>query len=296
MSLSNPIAGGPPAAYEPFGFRAIFRRFLPRILVTWGLVLVETTLIALIPLFIGQTIDGLLANSFSALITLASVLAGLAVVAVLRRMYDTRVYSHIRLHIGQQLSERHGHLAVSIRSARLTMLQELVHFLEMDVPALIGAIVQIGVGFAMLLWFGVGLGVAAGIVLFAMVGLYGFFHRGFYRLNGVLNAETERRVAVLDAGRRLGVFRHLRALRKTEVSLSDREAFLYGGIFTLQVGFILVNLVQAAGLPGITAGAIFAIATYSWDFVEAALHLPMVLQGWSRLSEITHRINGTQAA
>ena len=59
----------------------------------------------------------------------------------------------------------------------------------------------------------------------------------------------------------------------------------------LQIAFIVHNLYVGAQLPGVTAGTIFSIATYSWEYVEAALLLPIALQDWSRLSEITSRLN-----
>ncbi|MEL7012296.1 MAG: hypothetical protein AAFO72_03340 [Pseudomonadota bacterium] len=45
-----------------------------------------------------------------------------------------------------------------------------------------------------------------------------------------------------------------------------------------------------------SAGAMFAIATYSWAFMEAAFNLSEALQQWSRLSEIIERMNKTARA
>ena len=41
----------------------------------------------------------------------------------------------------------------------------------------------------------------------------------------------------------------------------------------------------------VTAGRIFSIVTYSWEFVESALVLPLTLQSWSRMAKIIDRIN-----
>lgn len=79
----------------------------------------------------------------------------------------------------------------------------------------------------------------------------------------------------------------LRALRQSEVAISDTEAYVYGGIFMLQIAFVICNLQLGAQLPEITAGKIFSSATCSWEYVEAALLLPMTLQSWSCLSGIT---------
>jgi hypothetical protein len=76
--------------------------------------------------------------------------------------------------------------------------------------------------------------------------------------------------------------------------LSDTEAILYGAIFFVLLGMILFNLRVATALPGASAGTIFSVVSYSWEFVESALALPITLQSWTRLSEIMARINGTK--
>ncbi|ASP34835.1 ABC transporter six-transmembrane domain-containing protein [Labrenzia sp. VG12] len=273
----------------------IVKQFTGRIAITCAIVLLENVLIALVPLFVGLTIDGLLAGRLQELGWMAAILVALGVFAVGRRIYDTRAYGFIRLHLGAELHRRYPTLQVSKRSARLDMSRELVDFLEEDVPGLITAVVQIVVSLVLLTYFDVHLGLSSVLVVLGMLLLYACFHRSFYRFNARLNEQKERQVDVLTRGGRLGVFQHLRALRQHEVSISDMEAILYGSIFLLQIGFIAFNLYCGAGIDGITAGQIFAIATYSWEYVEAALMLPIALQGWSRLSEISRRINAVDA-
>ena len=182
-------------------------------------------------------------------------------------------------------------MQVSKRTARLDMSRELVDFLEHDTPELITAIVQITVSLTILAAFDVQLGILSVLLFVGVAGIYACFHRRFYRLNAALNEQRERQVDVLGNGSRLLVFRHLRALRNREVAISDTEALVYGGLFLLLIAFICHNLYVGAQLSGITAGKIFSIAAYSWEYVEATLMLPMALQSWTRLSEITARIN-----
>ena len=75
---------------------------------------------------------------------------------------------------------------------------------------------------------------------------------------------------------------------------SDTEAVLYGLIFAAISVFIVGNLWLAARLDGLTVGTIFSIVTYSWEYIGAALILPEALQGFTRLNEITARINKPQ--
>ncbi len=276
---------------EPFNISNLLRRFLRSLLVTWTLTLCETALTALIPLFIGFAIDGLLRDDTSSLLYLAAVLAGLIVVAVLRRFYDTRAFGTIRVELGMAQVDRSGGIPVSTLNARLGMGRELVDFLEQDVPAIMNAVVQLTISFVVLFILHPVLSYAALGATLLMFALYSLFHGRFYRLNANHNQQTEQQVRILETKLTEGVLSHLSKLRRIEIRLSDTEACVYGAIFCVLLGFILVNLWFATTHIDATAGTIFTIVTYSWEFVDSALVLPVALQGWSRLSEIMKRIN-----
>ena len=276
---------------EPVTIATLLRRFLRPILLTWVMTLCETALMALIPLFIGFAIDGLLNDDPRALLQLAAVLAGLIVVSVLRRLYDTRAYGTMRVEVGIAQTGRSVGTPVSTLNARLGMGRELVDFLEQEVPAMMDSAVQLVVSLIVLYAFHPVLSYAALAAAVLMIAVYSLCHRRFYRLNADHNEQTEKQVGILEAKLSEGILAHLKTLRRIEIKLSDTEAYVYGAIFAVLLGFILFNLWFATTHIEITVGTIFSIISYSWEFVEAALVLPVTLQGWSRLSEIMKRIN-----
>lgn len=273
------------------GVKSLLQQFRWPISITWFLVLIENALLVSIPLLIGLSIDGLLAGSHDQLIGLGASMVVLLAVSVVRRLYDTRVYSGIRVHLGLHTDKNNRLKDVSSRNARLDMSKELVDFLESDLPNLITAVVQIVISIIVLFVFSWQLAISAFTATLLMLLLYLLFHKRFHFLNGELNHQFEQQVSHLETGGRRPVFFHLMALRHTEVKLSDTEAWVYGGIFVFQIAFVIFNLWFASQLPEISAGKIFTIVTYSWEYVEAALLLPITLQSWSRLSEITERLN-----
>lgn len=277
---------------EPVTVSALLRRFPGPILLTWVMTLCETALTALIPLFIGFAIDGLLNDDMTAFLRLAAVLAGLIVVAVLRRIYDTRAYGTIRVEVGKAQVDRSARVPVSTLNARLGMGRELVDFLERDVPATMDSGVQLAVSLIVLYAFHPTLAYAALGAAVVTLALYSGFHGRFYRLNADHNHQMEHQVRILQTNLSEGVRSHLSKLRRIEIRLSDTEAYVYGAIFTALLGFTVFNLWFAATNIETTVGTIFSIISYSWQFVDSALVLPVVLQGWSRLSEIMERING----
>jgi hypothetical protein len=268
----------------------LVRVFYLRIGATWALTLCETALIALVPLFIGFAIDGLLAGKTMALLQLSGVMAALIVVSVIRRIFDTRVFGTVRLEVGRAQAMRAFAQPVSILNARLGMGRELVDFLEVEVPLVMTAAIQIIISVIVLYLFDATLALAAGCAVVVMLAIYGLFHKHFFRLNGVFNGQTERQVTILEARDAPRLLTHLSRLRRIEVRISDAESALYGAVFTILLGLVVFNLWYATTHVAVTPGTIFVIVSYSWEFVEAAVTFPMALQSWSRLSEITQRL------
>jgi hypothetical protein len=73
----------------------------------------ENGLMTILPLLIGYNIDGLLEQNFTPLRLLEIVFFGLIVISVLKRLYDTRVYSQLRVELGLDVDSRHLEETVS---------------------------------------------------------------------------------------------------------------------------------------------------------------------------------------
>ena len=198
---------------RPLTFSTLFKVFWVRIGVTWLLTLVETTLLALIPLFTGFAIDGLGTGSPTSLWHLCSLLVALVAVAVLRRVYDTRAYGTIRVELGDALARRSTTLPISSLNARVQMARELVDFLEDEVPRLLTAFVQLLVALIVLSAYHLALGSAALLAGLIMIAIYAHFHRHFFRLNRALNARSEKQVRLLESRNTPAFLRHLTLLR-----------------------------------------------------------------------------------
>lgn len=170
-----------------------------KISVTWLLVIAENLLMALLPLFIGYSIDSLMNNQYQDVLVLAAVVTALIMVAVVRRVYDTRTYGDIRIKVGLDTDSRLRSRPVSTRNARLSMSRELVDFLEHDLPPLLTAVIQLLVTLIVLASFSPWLAMSAGGAGLLMLAIYALFHRPFIRLNARLNSQVERQVSVLSS-------------------------------------------------------------------------------------------------
>ena len=278
---------------RPLTLRTLLRLFWLRVAVTWTLTLLETGLWVILPLLLGLTIDGLLAREFAPFWQMCGILAALVAVAVLRQLIDTRIFGTIRVELSAVLAQRNKGLPVSALNARVLMARELVDFLEEEVPVLVAAVVQLVASVVILFTYHWALAATSVVAGGLMLAIYGRFHDRFFRLNRAINARAEKQVRLLETRTGPAFGRHLRLLRHWEVRLSDTEAVVYGLIYAVLMALVVVNLGFTALVMVASAGAIFAIVTYSWEFMDAAFNLPVALQQWSRLSEIIERINKT---
>ncbi|MCV6602087.1 MAG: ABC transporter six-transmembrane domain-containing protein [Cohaesibacter sp.] len=276
---------------RPLTLKGLLKAFWPQIGITWAMTLLDVGLTALIPLLMGRAIDDLLESDYTSFLQLGAVLSGLILCGTLRRVYDTRAYGLMRVELGRSLGARSSGLPVSNLNARLDMGRELVDFLEEEVPESFTALLSMIAAVAILMSFHFALAAASVAAFFAMLAIYGMAHARFFRLNRQLNEQTERQVSILQTGRSSRLGGHLMRLRKSEIQISDTEALIYGLIFVVLLGLVMFNLHFSTQHITASIGVIFAIVTYSWNFVESALALPMTLQSLSRLSEIVSRIN-----
>lgn len=272
----------------------LIRRFTGRIAITWGLVFLETAMFALLPLLIGWSIDGLLNGDFQIFHQLIWVLAALLVVSIGRRVYDTRAYGTIRAQMGEAQFVKGGDTPISRGNARVLMGRELVDFLEDEAPETLTALVQVIAAIVILSTFSITLGLSAGCAAIIMLLIFSLSARRFFHLNGHLNEQSEAQINALESRDLKKVSAHFLNLRRHEVRLSDWESLIYGLIFAVLLSMLLFNLYYSATTLGASAGAIFSIVTYSFEFVESAVALPITLQSLTRLKEITQRINQTE--
>jgi hypothetical protein len=205
----------------PLTVLALLWAFRLRIALTWLLMLFEVTLIALISLFIGFAIDGLLANDTQALFKLIAALAVLIVVNVIRRDCDGRVFGTMRVETGKTHATRAANLLVSTSDARLGMGRELPDFPETDLPLAMTSLVQLTMSVIVFCALDPQLALAGAIAVATILAIYSLSDDRFYRLNGQLNQQTERQVCILETRKPLSLFIHLTLLRHIEVWISD---------------------------------------------------------------------------
>ena len=199
----------------------------------------------------------------------------------------------MRVQLGASVANRASADAVSQTTVRIDLSRELVDFLEHELPLIITAFIHSAASILILLTYHGILAATALASVMASITIYALASNRIYRLNQGLNSQRELQVAILGEQAVAPLRSHLSSIRNHEVQLSDSEAIIYGLIFAILTAMLGFNLWFSATRLEVSSGQIFTIVTYSYEFIEAAVALPIVLQSMTRVSEITARINAT---
>ena len=273
----------------------LLKRFAGRFALTLSLVVLEASGWILFPLVIGRAIDSVLAGSVRGLYDLATLGIVTMGIAVVRRLVDSRAYAGIYATLGEEMARTAGGTSTSTRTARLGMLREVVEFFENSLPELLNSVLGLAGTMLIVATLNSPVFLACLAAAVATVTLYALTGRLTTRYNRGLNDEHERQVDAVHSGDPGRVGRHLRAMMRWNIRLSDLEAANFGVNWVFMIA-LLVFAVGASVRATAEYGAVFAVVVYVFQFMESMMLLPFFYQEWLRLREISGRLAGVLAA
>lgn len=287
---ADPLTQSPP---EAISHGSIFKRFWPQISGTFALLTVENVLGVAEPLVLGIAINRLVEQDWTGLAWLAALELTFIIVGIVRRMYDTRVYTRIYAKVGSDLVAREQAKGSPITqvNARADLIKEVVDFFEQILPlsltagfTLIGSLVMIA-----FLDFRVFVVATVATVLTGLV--FWIASKRIHTLNKALNNQYERQIEVFERMRASSRDRHFRRLAMWQVRLSDLESLNFGLTYLFLIAAMLFGIYDAVTRLDAPIGTVFALMTYLFQFVQSVVALPITYQQGIRTSEITQRVS-----
>jgi ABC-type multidrug transport system fused ATPase/permease subunit len=262
-----------------------------KLVFTFLLILLEAGISLLFPLFIGFAIDGALHQNYHPVIHLGLLSLIALFIGVGRRIFDSRLYAKIYQKMGSRIVSKIDDGQSSVKSARLSMIRELVEFLENSLPELINSILGL-VGVMVIIATLNGFVFYASLVVSAIVFLvYWISSKKTVYFNKSSNDEWEKQVDVLSKNDEKELKIHLKKMMKWNIKLSDLEALNFS-ISWVFLSLFLVGTIVISVQQGMTEyGALFALIIYVFQYMENVINLPFFYQNWLRLNEIKDRIS-----
>ena len=259
---------------------------------TYGLTLLENLCMLAYPALTGWAVDGLLKNSYRGLTALIGVWLVHLVVAFVRQRVDTRVFMGLFarlavLTVAEQQRLGHG---TSVVSARVEMMRDMVGFFEADVPAMVSQVVTVIGSLVMLFTYDLEAGFIAMAVLLPMGLVNAWYWRRARHLHRGLNDQIEREIEDIEAARPLRLRRNFGRVRRWQVQLSDSESWTWTVTELATIVALVVLLIDFTRSPMFSAGAIYAVLAYVFDYLQGLDHAPAVVNSFARLGDIRARL------
>lgn len=244
------------------------------------------------PLLLGWAINGLLAGSWRGVAYFAGGHILHLAVRTFRQMYDTRALGGIYAERAAEIvvAQREAGETLSRVTARSSLSQRFVDFMERSIPLAIRSLFSIIGACILLAWFDpwlVAMCVGLAVPSFA---LNWFFGKRALNLSRFLHGELENEVDIIQRNEPDEVRGHYIRVVGWQVKLSDAEAITVMVMEFFVLALILGALIRYCSLPGVAAGDIFAVFRYLMMFIMAFDAVPRLVQQMSRLRDISRRI------
>lgn len=259
---------------------------------TYSLTLLENLCMLTYPALTGWAVDGLLKGSYRRLSALIAVWLVHLITAFGRQRFDTRVFMGLFARLAVDTvaeQQRRGH-GTSVVSARVEMMRDLVAFFETDVPAMFSQVVTVVGSLLMLFTFDLQAGWIAMAVLLPMGLVNAWYWRRALQLHRGLNDQIECEIENIEAARLLPLRRHFGRVRRWHVQLSDSESWTWSVTELATIVALVVLLIDFTRSPGFSAGALYAVLAYVFDYLQGLDSAPALVNNVARLRDIRARL------
>jgi len=265
---------------------------------TYSLTLLENLCMLAYPAITGWAVDGLLKGIYRGLSALIAVWLVHLVTAFVRQRFDTRVFMGLYarlavLTVAEQQRLGHG---TSIVSARVEMMRDMVGFFEADVPMMFSQVVTVLGSLVMPFTYDLQAGFIAMAVLLPMGLVNAWYWRRALRLHRGLNDQIEREITDIEAARPLRLRRHFGRVRRWHVQLSDSESWTWTVTELATIVALVVLLIDFTRSASFSAGAIYAVLAYVFDYLDGLDSAPALVNNVARLRDIRARLGNAVAA
>ncbi len=275
---------------EKVTIRSVLLEFKWKLIFIFFLILAESAIELLIPLFIGFAIDSALEGSYGGAIQLGVLGTLIILIGGGRRFFDSRIYAQIYCRLGNATLLRIEKNLSSVKTARLGMINEIVEFLENSLPALISTIIGMTGVVIIIASLNLNVFLVGLCATFLVFLIYFLTRKRTTHFNSVYNNEFEKQVDVITTNDDIMLASHLKNMMKWNIKLSDLEVFNFSMSWLVLMVFLILSIVFSVSTGNISYGALFSLIIYVFQYIESVIALPSFYQNWLRLKEIKERL------
>lgn len=260
----------------------------------YSLFILESILLISYPLVLGNTIDKFIAKDFYYVGYLVLVLGGYMLIAYLRRIYDTKIFTTLyrKVVLGYINKEIDNKTDTSTINARSSMLRSIVDFLEIDFPFIFHALFAI-VGSVIIIMINYNIYVGLFVCFFIIPILIST--RYFSKKLSVKYAESndlqEKDVNILNNLNKLEIKHHFINKNLLQIRTSNIDAKNNLTSEFINYSLIILSLIMFTLLGSVTIGTIMGLYQYILKFTNGAFMIPNLTIRYVYLKDVISRIS-----
>lgn len=269
---------------------ALFSTFKWKFLLNFFLILLESGIDLLFPLFIGFAIDNAIKGEHVGAIQLGGLGLALILIGGGRRYFDSRFYATVYQKLGVDIVSKIQDDSPSVKTARLGMIREVVEFMENSFPQLIAHIIGVLGVIIIIAKLNFQIFCFSLLATFLVFLIYYLTRKKTTRLNSAYNDEIEQQVAIITTNNPQRLALHLKDIMKWNIKLSDLEVLNFSLSWIILIGFLVLSISLSVNSETVEYGALFALVMYVFQYIGSVVALPFFYQEWLRLTEIKVRL------
>jgi ABC-type bacteriocin/lantibiotic exporter with double-glycine peptidase domain len=263
-----------------------------KVLLTYLHTLIENGLQLLYPMAIGVAINALLeGKGYQSLYLLAGIWFSHVIFGTLHQIFDTRLFTRIYEEAASAMIKNglETGFSTSELSARTGMMDEVIEFLEYEIPFLMQSLIGIAGSLVLLSVYNIQAGLVMGGALLPVVLIQLIYGRRALSLSESLNDRREKLVETIEKGRSTGISLYFRTYRRWKVLLSDANAFSWSISDIISLLSVLLVLLVLTRSVDISSGDMFAALSYVLTITGALEFMPDMVEGFAHLIDVTRR-------
>ena len=268
-----------------------------KIILLYGLSIAEDVLYLLIPGAVGLLINTFLYGQGHGIVAFTGVYLGWQGIGVLRRIYDTKVYTHIYNQVCLQIIEHHKAEGIEISkiNARIELLKQVVDFFENDIPYLVGSIVTMVGSAALLYVYNPQMMVVCLLILIPSMVINYFFGKKMVQITEKVNDEFEKQLEVIEKEDVPTITEYFQKVRGLNIKKSNTEAYNFGVLELFSFSMITVSIYVMCQTPNVSYGDIVATYGYILRFAYSFDFIPHLTERVATMHDIQERLEEVYA-
>ena len=282
---------------------ALLTRFKKGISLAIGLVIIEHVAWIVEPAVFGKVIDALIerasgqASSLNASLFPLFLWIGVFSInsgtGVIRRIVDQKIYLAMFTQLATDISTvaQEKKFRASKTAALAQLSEQYITFFQYRVPEIIEQVVQIGGTVIALAVFDWRISITCLTIVFPLLLINKIYTRKVSALQKDSHDTFENAYDVFSTQKPEEIRSYYTKSASIKQKIANWGALNFGVMRFILLFIFLAVLYISIDLDDFTTGSIYSIVAYIWTFVTSSEYLPELMESWTSLKDVSHRLN-----